>query len=57
MDAKDPKFDAWAKTWEGTWTLFQLYWPRMAEVSDDYPDYVRENMTISEIEQAVKDES
>jgi len=52
--AKDPNFDIWSETWDGTWTLFQLYWGKIGSVADDYPDYVRENMTIQEIKQALK---
>ena len=54
--AKDPKFDEWSETWEGTWALFRFYWGKVDHVSDDYPDWVRENMTIGEIEQALKGE-
>ncbi len=51
--AKDPNFDKWAETWDGVWTLFRFYWPRVNKVSNNYPHYVRENMTIDEIKLAV----
>ncbi len=37
--AKDPDFDTWSVTWEGTWALFRFYWN--AKRNDDgFPDYV-----------------
>jgi len=50
--AKDPKFDKWSETWPGTKTLFQFFW-NSERTDDGFPDFVRENMTIAEIEQFV----
>lgn len=57
--AKDPNFDTWSETWDGTQTLFALYWREGDLHGDDTPgsltpDYVRENMTIAEIKTRVK---
>ena len=52
--SKDPNFDDWVETWDGTWTIFQFYWKR-PESHSGFPDYVRENMTIAEITKEVED--